>query len=81
MRPGVGYSRNTAAPRRNRTVASRGDPTHAAMKSILDPSFRYVPSHATDVRKTFERILRERQAAQPQVARSVVPLNRERRSA
>jgi hypothetical protein len=32
------------------------------MKSILDPSFRYVPSHATDVRKTFERIRREAQA-------------------
>jgi hypothetical protein len=51
------------------------------MKSILDPSFRYVPSHATDVRKTFERIQRERQAAQQAPARSVVPLNRERRSA
>ena len=25
------------------------------MKSILDRSFRYIPSHATDVRKTFER--------------------------
>jgi hypothetical protein len=51
------------------------------VKSILDPSFRYVPSHATDVRKTFERILRERQAAQAPVERTVVPLNRERRSA
>lgn len=51
------------------------------MKSILDPSFRYTPSHATDVRKTFERILRERQAAQAPVQRSVVPLNREKRSA
>lgn len=27
-----------------------------AGKSILDPSFRYVPSYATDVRKTFARI-------------------------
>jgi hypothetical protein len=26
------------------------------MKSILDPSFRYTPSVATDVRKPFERI-------------------------
>jgi hypothetical protein len=51
------------------------------MKSILDPSFRYVPSHATDVRKTFERILRERQTAKAPVVRTVVPLNRERRSA
>ena len=29
------------------------------MKSILDPSFRYVASHATDVRKTFARVRRE----------------------
>jgi hypothetical protein len=35
------------------------------MKSILDRSFRYVPSHATDIRKTFERIRREQEAAQP----------------
>jgi hypothetical protein len=25
-------------------------------KGILDPAFRYRPSHATDIRKTFERI-------------------------
>jgi hypothetical protein len=31
------------------------------MKSILDPSFRYVPSASTDVRKTFARIRREMQ--------------------
>jgi hypothetical protein len=29
------------------------------MKSILDPSFRYTASHATDLRKTFARIRRE----------------------
>jgi hypothetical protein len=29
------------------------------MKSILDRSFRYVPSVHTDVRKTFARIRRE----------------------
>ena len=51
------------------------------MIHILDASFRYEPSFDTDVRKTFERILRERQAAQPPEARTVVPLNRERRSA
>ena len=33
------------------------------MKSLLDPSFRYVPSIRTDVRKTFARIRKE---AQPQ---------------
>lgn len=34
------------------------------MKSILDPSFQYVPSHDTDIRKTFERIKREREKVQ-----------------
>ena len=29
------------------------------MKSILDPSFRNVSSHATDLRKTFAGIKRE----------------------
>jgi len=37
------------------------------VKSILDPSFRYVPSYETDVRKTFERKRREQaEAAQVQ---------------
>ena len=31
------------------------------MKSILDPSFRYVNSANTDIRKTFARVRRERQ--------------------
>ena len=29
------------------------------MKSILDPSFRYVPSFSTDLEKTFARIRRD----------------------
>lgn len=29
------------------------------MKSLLDPSFHYVPSIKTDLRKTFARIRRE----------------------
>jgi len=29
------------------------------MKSILDPSFRYTSSVATDIRKTFARVRRE----------------------
>jgi len=33
------------------------------MKSILDPSFRYVSSHATDLRKTFARVKREMRKA------------------
>jgi hypothetical protein len=50
------------------------------MKSILDPSFRYVASHATDLRKTFARVRREMKNAErpPQLdaaaARRVVPL-------
>jgi hypothetical protein len=37
------------------------------VKSILDPSFRYVPSLKTDLRKTFERIRLEaaKNAAKP----------------
>jgi len=40
------------------------------MKSILDPSFRYVPSTSTDLRKTFSRVRREIQRARAQDARS-----------
>ncbi len=40
------------------------------MKSILDPSFRYVPSASTDVRKTFARIRREMQKSGAANARS-----------
>ena len=38
------------------------------MKRILDPSFRYRPSFATDLRKTFERVRRELQAGARDVA-------------
>jgi hypothetical protein len=31
------------------------------MKSILDRSFKYIPSHETDVRKTFERARQQRE--------------------
>jgi hypothetical protein len=33
------------------------------MKSILDPTFRYTSSAATDLRKTFARIRREQAEA------------------
>lgn len=46
------------------------------MKSILDPSFHYVPSHATDVRRTFARIRQERETAERRAADTVVPMNR-----
>lgn len=34
------------------------------MKRILDPSFKYKPSFDTDVRKTFERAVRQVKQAQ-----------------
>jgi hypothetical protein len=40
------------------------------MKSILDPTFHYVPSAATDVRKTFVRIRREMEDANERSAQS-----------
>jgi hypothetical protein len=36
------------------------------MKSILDPSFHYVPSVETDLKKTFSRIRREMEKARAQ---------------
>jgi len=50
-------------------------------KRILDRSIRYVPSHETDVRKTFERVRKEREAAQQPPADTVVQINREKKSA
>jgi hypothetical protein len=41
-----------------------------AVKWIWDPSFRYTPSYATDLRKTFERIRRQ---IQPQDRDGAVP--------
>jgi hypothetical protein len=50
-----------------------GLPDHArTMKSILDPTFRYRPSHSTDIRKTFERV--REQLPRPDQER-VMPLN------
>jgi hypothetical protein len=51
------------------------------MKSILDPSFRYVPSHATDVRKTFDRIRRESGAPARRPLDTVVPMKRDKNAA
>jgi hypothetical protein len=51
------------------------------MKSILDRSFRYVPSMQTDVRKTFARIRRERQVKQARLAPVVVPIKQQQRKA
>ena len=53
------------------------------MKSILDPTFHYVPSAQTDLRKTFSRVRREMARARQQApardttgAGRVVPLSR-----
>ena len=54
------------------------------MKSILDPSFRYVPSTQTDIRKTFSRIRREMARANAQSGREqglVVMLSHKRQVA
>jgi len=54
------------------------------MKSILDPSFHYVPSTQTDIRKTFSRIRREMARAKAQSGRDpglVVMLPRKRQLA
>lgn len=45
------------------------------IKRVLDPSFRYVPSHSTDVRKTFERVRRERKVAERRQTDTVVRIN------
>jgi hypothetical protein len=47
------------------------------MKSILDRSFQYRPSYATDVRQTFERIRREMEAAAQE---KVIQLNRSKKT-
>jgi hypothetical protein len=42
------------------------------MKSILDPTFRYVPSVETDLRKTFARVRREMRGGSGSKERSIV---------
>jgi hypothetical protein len=51
------------------------------MKSILDRSFKYVPSHETDIRRTFERAREIARQAQQSVAVKVLPLNAPRKAA
>jgi hypothetical protein len=47
-----------------RTIALR-DPNHLMKPrySILDKAFEYRPSHQTDIRKTFERVRMDQEAA------------------
>lgn len=44
------------------------------MKSILDPSFRYVPAAKTDVAKTFRRVRRELAEQAAAAASNVKPI-------
>jgi hypothetical protein len=52
------------------------------MKSILDPTFRYIPSVETDLRKTFARVRREQRAgaqrdtSEAVAAPNVLPIQR-----
>jgi hypothetical protein len=45
------------------------------VKSLLDPTFRYVPSSQTDIRKTFARVRREMRTRErgPERARDALP--------
>jgi len=49
------------------------------VKSILDPSFRYIPSFNTDLQKTFARIRRDQrkdvEKAVPATARMLVSIS------
>lgn len=46
------------------------------MTSILDPSFKYVPSGKTNIRKTFDRIRKEqKEATKIQATKETQPNN------
>ena len=49
------------------------------MKSILDPTFRYVPAAKTDVAATFARIRREQKAQAEERVRVVTPIAKVRK--
>ena len=48
------------------------------MKSILDPSFKYVPSVQTDIRKRFDRVRKELKIPPPKQRAEVVPIKKEK---
>jgi len=50
------------------------------IKSVLHRSVRYVPSHSTDLRKTFERLRRERVLAERRQTDTVVRINAKKAS-
>ena len=52
------------------------------MKRLTDPTFKYTPSHETDLRKKFAKIRRAQKAAAAEAAAkvSVLPAKKERRT-
>jgi hypothetical protein len=44
------------------------------MKRLLDPTFKYVPSAQTDIRKTIQR--EKKRLAEQQQSKAVVPLRK-----
>jgi len=49
------------------------------MRSILDPSFKYVPAAKTDVAATFARIRREQKAQAEETRKVVTPIAKVRK--
>ncbi len=57
-------------------MTRQSDRAESRPMNILDPRFRYVASHETDLRKTFARIRREaRAASKPVVPRDKAPVS------
>lgn len=50
------------------------------MKSLLDPSFRYIPAARTDLKKTFARVRRELREQQEKAA-TVLPIKKREKRA
>lgn len=76
---------NASCELEGRQCLYRANNLEAAMKSILDRSFRYTKSVDTDLRKTFARIRREqRQQGQlsplEEGSRKVVPIGQRERA-
>jgi len=57
--------------------ANRGD----RVKSLLDPAFKYTPACATDIRKTFARVRKEREQAEAKLRDAIAKVQPLKRSA
>ena len=68
---GISVAEETASStaRLKSTRLAHGTPPE--MRWIFDPSFRYTPSYATDLRKTFERIRLQLQSQDRPASRKV----------